>query len=209
MAVQMEKEKMQKLIVIGCCTIMLCAAYYYLVIDAIQNKEATELKTKVGELQNRLQKANDNEKKYSILTANCKQDEPFLAAQEAKLMKGDRVAWLWTEMGDFAEKQKMSRLSVTPENTSQNGLSENESYELAGAGLALSCGYHRLGDFLQNLENSYSTLQVQNIEILGGNSSSSDSLSVRLQLQLLALRDPKPTEVENATKIAQVRVKKE
>src|ERR1043166_133045 len=106
----MEKDKVQKLIVIGSSTIMLCSLFYYLVIDAIQNKETAELKTKIGELQNRLEQAKDNQKKHQILVATCKRDEPFLTAQESKLMKGDRVAWLWSEMGDFAEKQSMSRL---------------------------------------------------------------------------------------------------
>src|ERR1051326_4943962 len=205
----LEKEKLQKIIVIGACAILISALYYNLVIDRIQAKSIQELNTKINETQTRLEKGKENEKRWKQLCAPVTEGHPFLVAQEAKLMKGDRVAWLWSEMSGFAEKQKMSRVAVSPEAPAANALAENESYTAAGASLNLNCGYHKLGEFVQNLENTYPTIQVQHIEILGGAGPSPDTHTVRLQYQLLAMREEKTKESEKEPKVAQALKKKE
>lgn len=205
----LEKDKLQKMIVIGASTIMISALYYNLVIDMIQAKSISELKTKINELQARLDKAKQIEKRWKQFSTSSSEDDSFLDTQEAKLMKGDHVAWLWSEMSDFGEKQKMNRLAVVPEAPSANGVPENDSYTASGASLNLNCGYHKLGEFVQNLENAYPTLQLQHIEILGGSGPSPDSHSARLQFQLLAMREEKAKEAEKETKVAQVQRKKE
>lgn len=209
MAMALEKEKLQKIIVIGSSTIMVSALYYNLVINMIQTKAISEFKTKINEIQTRLDKGKENEKRWKQLSASGKEDDPFLVAQESKLMKGDHVAWLWSEMGDFADKQKMNRVAVVPEGVGPNGLPDSESYEPAGASLNLTCGYHKLGDFVQNLENAYPTLQLQHVEILGGATASADAETVRLQFQLLAMREEKVTEPEKKEKVARLQKKKE
>jgi hypothetical protein len=154
----------------------------------------SELKKKVEGFEVKFDKARDNQKKCKILSGQWQEDEPFVATQESKIIKGDHVAWLWREMGDFAEKEKMNRVAVVPESGGSGVLPSNESFESAGASLTMYCGYHKLGQFVQNLENTFATLQVQQIEVLGGGSATPDTHTVRLQFQLLACREEKQKE---------------
>jgi len=194
-----EKEKLQKIVAIAIGATCVAVAYYQFVIEGFQLSAIRKLQTEVTSLQDKISKAKDNEKKLVILSNTSKQDEPFLAAQETKIVKGDQIAWLWREMCDFADKRKMNRLAVVPESPTPNGLPDNDVYEATGASLNMYCGYHKLGEFMRDLENLFSTLQVQHVEIIGGGEATPDSHTVRVQFQLLALKDEKP----DASKVAQ------
>lgn len=197
-----EKEKLQKIVAICIGGVCVAVVYHQFVIDGIQLKAIGKVQKEISELQARIDKANDNEKKHGSLSVASKRDEPFLAEQESKIIKGDHVAWLWREMGDFADKRKMTRMAVVPEGATSSGLPESESYEASGASLNMFCGYHKLGEFVRDLENSFSTLQVKHLEILGGGEATPETHTVRVQVQLLALREEKLPEGA-AAKIAQ------
>src|SRR6185503_14116100 len=135
--------------------------YYYFVIDAIQLKSMSDLNGKISQLQSKLDKSREYDKRVTLLSASFTEDEPFLTTHEARIVKGDRVAWLWRAMGDFAEREKMSRVVVIPEPGGQNVLPEDGAYTTTSASLAMGCGYHKLGAFVQDLENWFPTLQIQ------------------------------------------------
>ena len=195
----MEKEKLQKIVATCLSAVCVVVLYYYFVIEPVQLARITSMKKQISELQRKLDKAKENDKKFASLVAISRDNEPFLAAQETKVVRGDPVAWLWREMGDFAENEKMSRVAVVPEGLGLSGLPENDSYQTASASLNLYCGYHKLGEFIRDLENSFSTLQVQHLEILGG-SGDADGHIVRVQFQLLAFQEEKQ---ETTDKVAQ------
>ena len=196
----LEKEKLQKIVATVISALCVVVAYYYFVLDPIQLQHIGDLKKKIAGLQAKLEKAHANDKKYNLLMVASKQDEPFLAAQELKIVKGDHVAWLWREMGDFSDKERMPRVAVVPEGVGgMNGLPENDSYQAASASLNMYCGYHKVGEFVRDLENSFPTLQVQHLEILGGDSSGAESHTVRIQFQVMVLREEKqPSETPTA-----------
>lgn len=190
----MEKEKLQKLILVCSSTVTVTALYYNFVISGFQLSAIREMKTKIADLHTRIERADEDERKRRKLAASAEADHDFLLAQEARIVRGDQIAWLWREMGDFADRQKMPRVMVTPETPAPDGLPASEAYGRAGGSLNLACGYHRLGEFVQNLENEFPSLQIQHVEIVGGNSTSPDAHTVRLQFGLFAFREHKAKE---------------
>lgn len=189
-----DKTRLQKTLTIGFGAVCGAVLYYHFVIDGLQLKLIAKRKQEVSDLQAHLARAKHGEERRAVLIASARRDESFLVAQEARIVKGDQVAWLWREMGDFADRQKMSRLAVVPEAATPNGLPENSPYEAAGASLNLSCGYHKLGAFLCDLENAFPTLQVHHLEIIGGGEAVPDTHTVRVQFQLLAVKEDKQKE---------------
>src|SRR5262245_46321694 len=158
-----EKDKVQKIVGVCCGTLCLALFYYQFVISSIQLAALSKSKKECTDLQSKLNKARENDKKLIFLTNAADRDKPFLSNVEARIVTGDPVAWLWREMGDFADRRKMARLTVVPEGNGGNGIPENESYEATTASLNFFCGYHKLGEFLRDLENNFSTLQVQHV----------------------------------------------
>ena len=193
----MEKEKLQKIVAIAMSAICVVVVYYYVVLEPIQLRKIAHYKKQISGLQTKLEKAQANDKKHGMLSNAARQDEPFLAGQESKIVRGDHVAWLWREMGDFSDREKMPRVVVVPEGVGMNGIPENDSYQSASASLNMYCGYHKVGEFVRDLENTYPTLQVQHLEILGsGDAGGALNHTVRVQFQLLALREKQPTDTE-------------
>lgn len=200
----MDKERIQKIILICTSTITVTALHYHLIMSDMQLNAIRELKKKIGDQQTRIAEYDDNQKKRNRLAVFAVDVEPFLKQHEVNLVQGDQIAWFWREMGDFAAREKVTRLAVTPDGVGPDGLADNLAYGRASASVTLNCGYHKLGEFVQNLENTYGTMQIREIEILGGTTSDPAIHTVRMKLQLLALPEEKDKDAGEDPKYAQV-----
>jgi hypothetical protein len=198
-----EKDKLQRIVGVCCGALCLAIFYYQFVISGMQLAAISKLTKESTALQSKLDKARENDTKLILLTNAADKDKPFLSHVESRIVTGDPVAWLWREMGDFADKRKMPRLTVVPEGGGGAVLPENESYESTSASLSFFCGYHKLGEFVRDLENSFSTLQIQHLEIVGGTAGAPDSHTIRVQFHVLAVKEDKSKDSAQGPKIAQ------
>ena len=201
----MDKERIQKIVLICTSTITVTALHYHMVVNDMQLSAIRELKKKISDQQTRITEFDDSEKKRNRLARFATDVGPFLKEHETKLVQGDQVAWFWREMGDFAAREKVSRLAVTPEGPGSDGLPETLAYGRASVAVTLNCGYHKLGEFVQNMENAYGTLQVREIEVLGGTTGDPSMHTVRMKFQLLAVPEEKTKDNAADQKFAQAK----
>lgn len=163
---KLSKEKKSQLILVGLITVMLMVGIGYGLInflsgniEAIQKKKA-QADRKLGDMRDAIKAADMVENQVTEAAQE-------LAAQEERMVTGDKATWLYNTIRAFKQNHKGVDLPSFSTISEEQGtqLLPKFPYQEVTIKVEGTGHYHDIGKFIADFENSFPHIRLLNLEV--------------------------------------------
>jgi Tfp pilus assembly protein PilO len=182
---KLPKDKRDKMIAVAMATIVISAAFGYLVIKPQRATLAAAL-ADVQKSQDQLARGNATlatkekvNQQFDEATRNLARCETAMAAPN------DMYSWLIQTLNTFSEGRHVDIPQFGRELPTEVGIFPRFPYRSALFNIRGTANYHDFGKFLADFENSFPYIRVQNIELDPAAEAGREKLNFRMELLTL------------------------
>ena len=194
---KMPKEKLQQVAFV--CIITLAALVGVVEYYVLRNWTAlTETKARISKLADQIQQAERQARGAQQDVAHRAEVKSFVQAQQAGMISGDPFAWVVREISLAAQDHPIRITALHPDNKVETaGETKARTYT---AGIDVSGTYDQIGVFVRDLENRFTTAEIQSFS-LGGNADDrgQHGASLSITLRVLPAETSKTAEARKST----------
>jgi Tfp pilus assembly protein PilO len=192
---KMPKQKLQQVVFV--CIVTLAAVVGVVELYVLKNwAELTETEASITKLADQIREGERQARDAQQDVAHRAEVKSFVEAQQAAMVSGDPFAWVVREVSLLAEQHPVRITALHPGIKSDTtGESKGHTYT---SGIDVSGTYDQIGAFVRDLENKFSTAEIQSLS-MGGNADDKGQHGATLTITLRVL-PPEPSKKSEAKK---------
>ena len=152
------------IIALAAAVVAVLAAFSFFVVRPAL-KSSAALTKEINEKSREIENAQKTLKQEGDIKEAIKRVEDRLAYYKRQLPEERETHWLLEELNRIANKTGIKFVSVTPLPPEKNDIVGGGSYFEIPMRIALGCGYHHLGRFINEIENSSRFMKVKDVRI--------------------------------------------
>ncbi len=192
---KMPKQKLQQVVLV--CIVILAAVVGVVELYVLKNwTELTETKASITKLADQIHESERQARGAQQDVAHRAEVKSFVEAQQAAMVSGDPFAWVVREISLLAEQHPVRITALHPGIKSETtGESKGRTYM---CGIDVSGTYDQIGAFVRDLENKFSTAEIQSLS-MGGSADDKGQHGATLTITLRVL-PPEPSKKTEAKK---------
>jgi Tfp pilus assembly protein PilO len=194
---KMPKQKLQQVVLV--CIVILAAVVGVVELYVLKNwTELTETKASITKLADQIHESERQARGAQQDVAHRAEVKSFVEAQQAAMVSGDPFAWVVREISLLAEQHPVRITALHPGIKSETtGESKGRAYM---SGIDVSGTYDQIGAFVQDLENKFSTAEIQSLSIGGSaDDKGQHGATLTITLRVLPPEPSKKTEAKKST----------
>ena len=187
---KLSKEKRDRLILVGLCTVMVLFVIGYFLIHG-EYSAIKDIKKRTVDSRNYLQSMEDTIKRANTISNQLADLNYNLSEAEGDMAVGDPSAWIYDTIRNFKTRYKVD-ISVNGHLfISEVDLLPKFPYKQLKVTVSGTAYYHDLGKFIADFENTFPHARITNLNLepAGGVGDNSEKLAFRMDISALA----KPT----------------
>ncbi|MGO9245263.1 MAG: hypothetical protein ACLPT4_00785 [Verrucomicrobiia bacterium] len=189
------KEKLQQVVLV--CIVILAAVAGVVELYVLKNwTELTETEASITKLADQIREGERQARGAQQDVAHRAEVKSFVEAQQAAMVSGDAFAWVVREISLLAEQHPVRITALHPGIKSETtGESKGRTYM---CGIDVSGTYDQIGAFVRDLENKFTTAEIQSLS-MGGSADDKGQHGATLTITLRVL-PPEPSKKTEAKK---------
>ncbi len=189
------KEKLQQVVLV--CIVILAAVAGVVELYVLKNwTELTETEASITKLADQIREGERQARGAQQDVAHRAEVKSFVEAQQAAMVSGDAFAWVVREISLLAEQHPVRITALLPGIKSETtGESKGRTYM---CGIDVSGTYDQIGAFVRDLENKFTTAEIQSLS-MGGSADDKGQHGATLTITLRVL-PPEPSKKTEAKK---------
>jgi Tfp pilus assembly protein PilO len=192
---KMPKQKLQQTVLV--CVVTLAAVLGVVELYVLKNwTELTETKASIAKLADQIREGERQALGAQQDVAHRTKVKSFVEAQQAAMVSGDPFAWVVREISLLAEQHPV-RITALHPGINSEATTEAKSHAYT-TGIELSGTYDQIGAFVRDLENKFTTAEIQSLS-MGGSADDKGQHGATLTITLRVL-PPEPSKKMEAKK---------
>ncbi len=162
----MDSEPIKKEYIVGLTAgaLIILIAFVFFAVRPMLISSASLVK-EIDEKSGQIEKAQVTLKQEGDIKEAIREVEDRLAYYKEQLPEERKTAWLLEELNRIAKKTGIQFVSVTPLPPRRYALAGGGSYFEIPMRIRLRCGYHHLGKFINEVENSSRFMKVKDLQV--------------------------------------------
>ena len=152
---ELDKKKVGLIILI--CVIIIYVDFAFLI--KLQLRNTTAVGAKIIKLKNDIEVLNKD-----LVTMQQSSKKQEVAIKLKKIISEEQIPSLFQSISNIANRNNVKIMEIKPSKGAKSSVSGGFTPMLVT--LDLSCGYHGLGKFINDLENAEVFIEVENLKIL-------------------------------------------
>lgn len=191
------KEKRDRLLLIGICTLAITAGSYFGLIKT-QQRSLTRIARQTVEQQDKVGGAVRLISSHEEIEQGLETGLEKLRTLEQNMASGDMYSWIITTVNRFRAERKVDIPQFSREITTDIGVFPKFPYKAAVFHMRGTAHFHELGKFIADFENTFPHIRVQNIDLepasqsasSGATTAPTDSEKLAFKMEVVALINP-------------------
>jgi hypothetical protein len=159
---KLNKEKREKLGLIGVGTALVTLMYYFFIISP-QRHQIQEHEDKIVRTNELLEKDQRWIRQRPVVQANLTTHRQTLETSQTDMAPVDKSNWFYNTLTSFQSGYAVSLSDIKAPEAGEVGVLPNFPYQAAIFDVTYYATYHDFGKFLADFENKFPYMRVQNI----------------------------------------------
>ena len=184
---KLSTDKRNKLIMVALGTVAAIAALWYLLISG-QAASLRDVKGKIEAANDRQHKIEMSVKQAEKIKADLATADKQMSQAEQGLASGDLYSWMYNTIKEFKLDYRIEIPQFSAAELGDCSLIYKFPFKQTRMTVTGTAYYHDLGRFIADLENHFTFMRIQNLEMMrGGGANAVDREKLAFRMDIIAL----------------------